>query len=243
MFSAPSRIVGKGSETFFRVEVSVSPLGVELEYTNDGLVYNKDAQSRFRTLQNLVLSELAKQKELFKNPPTLASLEAITPNWGFVSSGGVFSFSPYAELQTDIDHDRLPCLADIQLKCIEISRSTIRPYFKLHYLGPKKNEIDFEWVPPVQQKPPAISPDDIMEVSDVFNEKVGPSISLKNPVDLSREKAEAKAKINSAFQAAKEARAAAEAMAAEFYETYDLSDSESAFTEWLSDSDAESDSE
>jgi hypothetical protein len=243
MFGPPTRSNGKGGEAVYFLDVNATPLGIELEYTSDGLVYDKSAQPRFRTLQNLVISELAKERQLFKNPPTQASLEAITPNWGFVSSGGKAVFSPYSDLISDIKSDKLPCLVDIQLKRLEISRSTIRATWKLHYLGTRRNEIDFDFVAPVA---PAVAPivaEEITEVSDVDSTNMGTPLTLADPAARAREKEEAKAQIRAAFVAAREARTSAEELARNFYDSYDLSDSESAFTEWLSDSDLESDSD
>jgi hypothetical protein len=238
MFGTPSRITNKTGESVFKLDVNTSSLGAEIDFTADGLLYDKDIQTRFRSLQSLVLSELAKEKDLFKNPPSRAALESITPNWGFVSSGGRMIFSPYSNLISDIQSDKLPCQVDIQLKSLEISRSTIRPTWKVHYLGHRKPAIDLDW------NALAVSNEEIMEVSDVATQ--APSnqmITLQDPASRIREKLEAKQKIREAFAAAKLARHNAEELAANFYESYDLSDSESAFTEWLSDSDAESDSE
>lgn len=242
MFGSPSRITSKSGETVYKLDVCLAPLGAEFEYTVDGIIYNKDVQTRFRTLQSLVLSELAKEKDLFKNPPSLSALESITPNWGFVSSGGRMIFSPYSNLISDIQQDRLPCLVDIQLKSLEISRSTIRPTWKVHYLGNKKPEIDLEWETPVSNI--VSTGDEIVEVSDV-SAKSGNDVifSLADPAVRRQEKMQAKMQIREAFTAAEVARRTAEELAATFYESYDLSDSESAFTEWLSDSDAESDSD
>jgi hypothetical protein len=238
MFGAPVKSSLPDGTVVFSVDVSVTPIGAEIEYTSEGLHYAKDVQSRFRGLQSLVLSELAKEKSLFKNPPTLASLEAITPNWGFVASEGKMVFSPYAKLErVNIAPDLLPCLVDIQLKGLEITRSTVRPRFILHYLGKKNSEIDFDWPAPV---PPA----DLTEVSDVpFAEEGAHVVALADPAIKARQKAEAKAQIRTAFEAAKAARASAQALADTFYEAYDLSDAESAFTEWMSDEDSGSDSE
>ena len=240
MFGTPTRGSGKSGETVYFLDVNTTPLGVELEYTSDGLVYDKSTQPRFRTLQNQVISELAKERQLFKNPPSQASLEAITPNWGFVSSGGKAIFSPYSDLMSDIKTDKLPCVVDIQLKRLEISRSTIRPTWKLHYLGTRKPEIDFDFVAPAAVP---VTAEEITEVSDVGSAKEGAPLTLADPAARAREKEEAKAQIRAAFVAAREARTSAEELARNFYESYDLSDSESAFTEWLSDSDDESDSD
>lgn len=235
MFGTPTRKTNKDGQTVFHLDVNTTPLGVELEYTASGLQYGKEAQPRFRTLQNLVLSELAKEKQLFKNPPTLASLTAICPNWGFVSSGTTYIFSPYATLVSDIATSKLPCVVDVQLKGLEISRSTILPQFKLHYLGTRPPEIDIDWVDPAAPS----TVDEIVEVSDVPINTGGPMLTLADPAKQAREKVEAKARVRAAFLAAQEARTTAQSLAQTFYEAYDLSDSESAFTEWLSDSDNE----
>ena len=243
MFGTPVRSTDGSGGAIYKVDVNTTPIGVELEYGKDGLVYSKDTQSRFRTLQSLILSELSKEKELFKNPPTLASLEAITPNWGFILSGAKQIFSPYAILQTShLADDKLPCLVDIQLKGLEISRSTIRPIFKLHYLGPTKAEIDFEWPLPTQ------GGDEVIEVSDVFaSDGAADSsiITLADPALRRKERAALKAEIRTAFIAADKARDEAEAKAQAFYEKYsnDLSDAESTFTEWMSDDESESESD
>ena len=234
MFGTPVRTSNASGETYFQVSVNVSPLGVEMEYREEGLTYNKEAQSRFRTLQNLVLSELAKERSLFKNPPTQAALEAITPNWGYVQQPyGILSFSPYAKIEKpSFPESKLPCLVDIQLKALEISRSTIRSVWKLHYLGQPPSEIDFDWAPP---KP---AEGELEEVSDVPADGAENGVlTLTDPALRAREKAEAKARIKAAFASAQEARTSAEKLASDFYDKYDLSDSESAFTEWLSDSD------
>jgi hypothetical protein len=55
---------------------------------------------------------------------------------------------------------------------------------------------------------------------------------------------EEKERVRTAFRSAEDAKYAAEEMAARFYAKYDLSDSESAFSEWASDqSDEDDDSE
>ena len=65
MFGSPSRITNKSGDTVYYLDVNTSSLGVEIEYTSDGLIYNKEVQPRFRSLQSLVISELANEKQLF----------------------------------------------------------------------------------------------------------------------------------------------------------------------------------
>jgi hypothetical protein len=241
MFGAPVRTFDSSGTTVYKVDINTTPIGVELEYSKEGLTYSKDAGPRFRTLQSLVLSELSKEKDLFKNPPSLASLEAITPNWGFVLSGGKQIFSPYSVLDAShIPAEKLPCLVDVQLKALEISRSTIRPLFKLHYLGPAKAIIAFDWPETCNS-----AVDEVVEVSDVPSAGDGAVITLSDPAQRQRARLSEKAEIRAAFAAVETARVAAEAKAKEFYEKYtdDLSDNESAFTEWMSDEESESESD
>jgi hypothetical protein len=124
----------------------------------------------------------------------------------------------------------------LQLTSLEISRSTIRPTF---LAVPADDRIDIEWGAavgaPAQQGSAgaATAADELEEVSDVPEAAEG-VILLADPAVKAREKAAAKAHVREAFEAAETARAEAEAAAAAFLDAYDLSDSESAFSEWLS---------
>jgi hypothetical protein len=70
----------------------------------------------------------------------------------------------------------------------------------------------------------------------------GGAMKIKDPAVLAREKAEAKERVRTAYRAAESARQAADAMASQFYSAYDVSDTESAFSEWADlESDDDSD--
>jgi hypothetical protein len=130
---------------------------------------------------------------------------------------------------------------DLQLASLEISRTTIRPTFNA-VARIDDGRIDRDWAPAsaaagansltfVGSAGPA---DELEEVSDVPEAADG-VITLADPAVKAREKAAAKAQVRAAFEAAETARAEAEAAAAAFLDVYDLSDSESAFSEWLSE--------
>ena len=62
---------------------------------------------------------------------------------------------------------------------------------------------------------------------------------LQDPAVAERKKAEAKERIRAAFRTAEQATRDAEQMASEFYDVYDLSDNESAFSEWMEEESSE----
>ena len=232
MFGPPVRQVSPEGEVSFTVSVTAPLMGIQLVCEQSGIVCDWAVQPRFSLLQAQILSELVQERALFKNPPSVESLAAITPNWGFVTVGGKGTLSPYTIVLFDADKSRYPCMIDLQLSRIEISRTTIRPTFTMIYVGPKVPTavIDFEW--PGGRRGSA---DELEEVSDVPNATEDGIVTLIDPAMKEREKAAAKAVVRAAFAASAEARARAEEFAEDFHAKYDLSDSESAFSEWLSE--------
>jgi hypothetical protein len=219
MFGVPVR-----EGDLYNVPINSKPIGVRLRVdASASIVPDFTYQSRFAALQKQVLTELTKEKSLFRVTPSLDSLEAITPNWGFIRlASSKDQISPYTLLEMQNVEDRLPCIADMQLVGLTISRSRIAPRFRVLYVGaapPEQTVIDFDWA--------ASDGEECIEVSDV--PAADGTIRL---VDHAREKAAAKAVVRAAFMEASAARARADELADKFLETYDLSDDESAFSEW-----------
>jgi hypothetical protein len=156
-------------------------------------------------------------------------LEAITPQWGFVLVNGEARISPYTAIDVSGVSSQSPCVVDLSLVALNISRSTIQPRFQATFLEPKGGVIDLEWGSP---------PEEMEEVSDIGANAEG-AVTLIDPATLLRQKKAAKEVVREAFRQADLLRKEATAKADLFYETYDLSDSESAFTDWAG-SDAES---
>ena len=130
--------------------------------------------------------------------------------------------------------EHVPGFVDFVLEGVYMSRSTIRPRFTAVFLESAGTDvIDFEW-DAAEAEPVS----ELEEVSDIPDAVEG-TLTIKDPATLAREKAETKARIRAAFAAADAARAAAEDDAARFYGTYDLSDNESAFTEWMSEDESD----
>lgn len=226
MFGAPVR-----DAQAYKIAVNVNPLGVRLRMNTDSKIMSDfSVQHKFAALQRQVLSELVKERSLFRNAPTLDSLEAITPNWGFIRiSDGEAKLSPYTTLDASAIVGKIPCMVDLQLVELKISRSTIAPCFKVLYVCPAPVEshtvIDFDF--------DAAEGAECIEVSDV--PATDGVVHLVDPAQREREKAIMKAQVRAAFTEAQVAREKAEDMAHAFLEKYDLSDAESAFTEWEED--------
>jgi len=184
-------------------------------------------QPALTALQRRVLVELTRTPGLFGKPPNLASLEAITPQWGFVLVDGEARVSPYTTIDLRGVAGASPCVVDLSLVSLTISRSTIQPRFQATFLESKGGVIDLDWDSP---------PEEMEEVSDIGANAEG-AVTLIDPATLLRQKKAAKNAVREAFRKADLLRKEATAKADQFYETYDLSDSESAFSEWA-DSDA-----
>ena len=182
-------------------------------------------------MKSHMLSELTTNKQLFRQTPTLDMLEVITPIWGFLSkTPRDIILSPYTIVITDSKPQKVPCYVDFELTGLIVSRSTIRPSFRYVVLGfpPAQDVIDFDWGEEAQVQ-------ELEEVSDIPAVADSESMELRDPASVRREMLEEKERVRNAFRTAEEAKYAAEEMAARFYAKYDVSDSESAFSEWASD--------
>lgn len=232
MFGVPERRTNTDGSYFFVPLVTPKGLGVRATLTVENKVEpDITFQSNFRSLQDSVLSDIMKNRQLFKNPPTLESLQAITPNWGCIVSNKELKWNSYMQIALPaLTAEQLPAYVDFQLVGLSITRSTISPHFQIEFLECIKGEIiDFEW-------PSGVGRDELEEVSDIASTIDG-NLTLRNPAQFLKEKLERKHLVRNAFINAEAARVQAEEMAKKFCSEFDLSDDESAFTEWTSDSD------
>ena len=248
-------------------------LGLKLQATTPTtLLPDVAAVKVFEAMRMQALNELTKTEQLFKNKPTLASLDSITPKWGVIyneteakhrnGKGSVLpAWSPYTQFEFPSTLDT-PCLVDLVLTAILITRSTISPKFGVVFLGhesPKssKNVIDFDWSPSGDQKASSSgdpkgssnavsngtseSTKDLEEVDDISEMDLG-TLTLKDPVAVEKEKNDAKEYVRDLFRTADEARATAIQAMGEFFRRYSVSDDESQFSDWVEeDTDASSD--
>ncbi len=241
MFSAPERVVSANGESYFKVNLLFPKLlGTQfiLASPSGQLETNNAAIALFEGMQSVMLNELMHNKQLFKNAPTKQSLETITPKWGIVLFEGKAQWSPYTTIQipTDFSKREFPARVDLSLKSLHISRTSIKPVFEAVYVGPvqESNVIDFDWSTDALEAAAELS-----EVSDIAAAMEGDAdcIELRDPASIRQKRAQAKQAIRELYHQADEMRERADDAAAKFYEEFDLSDGESAFSEWQSDND------
>lgn len=230
MFGTPERVTRDSIVQFFVPLVTPVPLNVELEYTNTLPSPELSIQNKFSELQELILQGLTRHKSIFKTLPTYESLKGICPIWGIVLQDGAPSWSPYTNILTKNIATK-PCFVNLLLNGVFISRSTISPQFEAVFAKEYAVEVDdLEW-------DEAVGTTEITEIDDVPSESG--TVTIKGPAVLEREKRAAKERVNEAFRVAAAARETAEHEADLFYAKYDLSDSESAFSEWMSDNESD----
>lgn len=230
MFGTPVR----DSESTAFIVPLVKPIkaNVLLELTAQGLVPTLSYQEQLQSMKTSVVQELTLCHQLFKNPPTLSSLLAITPNWGFVKGESGVQLSPYTRITIrGLDSTTVPCMVDLVLESVSISPATLSPIFGVEFVKTLSDVIDFEWTP-------VAAKEELEEVSDVTNTEDG-VLTLMNPAEKIRAKLAAKERVREAFRASQLAHNNAVNLANSFMDEFDLSDSESAFSEWMSEDDEE----
>ncbi len=200
------------------------------------LIPDTSTQSVFQDLRTRALTDLMNTSNLFKNKPTMESLESITPKWGVVYQDSAkspqASWSSYTQLVFD-SKVSYPCVVDLELVSIQITRSTICPTFNVVFLEKESpsSVIDFEWS--AASAPPPNK--EVEEVDDITAIETSEILHLRDPVKAEQEKEDAKEYVRSLFRTADEAREQAlDAMRA-FFDTYSPDDDESNFSEWMAE--------
>jgi hypothetical protein len=215
-------------------------LGLKLKApTPTTILPDVSTQSVFQDLRTRALTDLMNTSNLFKNKPTLESLESITPKWGVVYQDSAkapqASWSSYTHLVFDTDLS-YPCIADLELTSIQITRSTICPTFQVVFLDKESptNVIDFEWS--AASAPVNKEVKDVEEVDDIPALETDTGIlQLRDPVKAEQEKQDAKDYVRSLFRSADEARQQAMDAMRAFFDTYSPDDDESNFSEWMAE--------
>lgn len=230
MFGTPERVTQNNVVQFYVPLVAPVPLDVELEYTNEMPSPELSIQHKISYLQESVLQGLTRHKTIFKTNPNYESLKGICPTWGIILQDAIPSWSPYTSIIMKSVTTK-PCYVDLVLRGVYISRSTISPHFEAIFRKAFASEVDdLEW-------DETVGTSEITEVDDMPVESG--TLVVKGPAVMEREKRAAKERVHEAFRVAAAARETAEREAELFYAKYDLSDSESAFSEWMSDNESD----
>ncbi len=241
-FGIPER---QPDQSFFVPYLHRNQLNTRVKVTAEGIMPTLEHQPRFQQYQSTILQKLVSNRQLYKSAPTLESLQCMTPAWGFIKTGsGEIQLAKTTIIRNNIPASKWPCLADFVLNGLKISRSLIQPVFDLVFVESLESAhvIDFDWG--VEDATGSGTGNDLEEVSDVsfMDMASGGAMKIKDPAVIAREKAEAKERVRAAYRAAEAARETADNLASQFYSTYDISDTESAFSEWA-DLESEDDSD
>lgn len=213
-FGTPSRFTTTAGEVVFEIPIKparLTPLGLCLSSPSD---WDRAAEAGFMAFREMMLHELIAEPGLFRNPPTFKTLDGMTTHW--IGQVKMLKADPPIRV------------FDLVLKKLQISRSRIDPVWEL--VEAATDSIDFDWGGGT-----AAASTELEEVSDVPVSAGDESpFILTDPVAKERAKLTAKSQIRQLFATAHNARLEAETAAAAFLDTYDLSDTESAFSEWMS---------
>lgn len=193
-------------------------LDIQVPVESGKLIPSVEFQPAFDELRQRVLLELPKNKQLFKSAPSYASLDSITPPWGFVTTSSGVSLSPYLQISSSVEDD-FTGKVTFSLIAVLISRSSVIPHFQIE---PVKTVIELDWA----------QDDELAEVSDIPSADEVSELRLIDPAAKERKKQAEKERIRELFRVA-------EAEAAEWLEKYNPSDTESAFSEWMGEDEDE----
>ena len=212
MFSNPTRTKVIKEDGYSLPLVAPVQLDVKVKAENGKIVPSLEYQAAFDNLRHSVLVELPKNKQMFKTVPSYASLDSITPPWGFVSTSDGVTLSPYAQLSSNVDAGFNGDVT-FSLVAVLISRSSVIPHFQIDAV---KNVIELAWG----------EDNDLAEVSDIPSADGASELRLVDPAVREKEKRLEKERIRDLFREAHE-------LAEAWYEKYEPSDTESTFSEWV----------
>jgi hypothetical protein len=246
MFGIPERRA-EGNTVYFYVPMA-TPISLDVRLQMNAkltIVPDPSIQAKVTSLQKAVLMELTKTEALFKNKPSYESLERITPQWGVIyDAENKPCWSQYTEKEFFFNVKEgayINCIVDLELIGILITRSTISPKFAVKFVSAASADvIDFDWQ--ITAAPAPVK--EIEEVSDLGAAEADVNtLTLRSPVLIAKEKAAAKEQVKVLFRTAEDAREAALDAMASFFNKYEVSDTESQFSDWLSDDDESTNSE
>ena len=185
-----------------------------------------EMQNHIETMRESLLIAIAQTPSIFKSAPTMQSLQAITPVWGFLFqsgfSEGVWGPNGYVEKENPDLHPASGDSAQLSMKGLEISRRSILPIWGEVMVGPTCIDFDFE------EDVDAVEDDrSVCSVDFIPVEEGSATVCLR---DEATRKRAAKAQVREALRRAHEARRAAEAAEEAFFGEFDLSEDESDFS-------------
>lgn len=230
VFETPERRTTEKGEPYFVCRLTKPGYAVphDLEWQKNALVPVLTVQKLITELRSTVLKLLMENRSLFRNPPTLDSLQAITPPWGILIRGTQMEWSTVNKWELDPALQGKSAIVRLVLTGIEISRSRINPVWTVSVVQilPETPEgvIDFEFGE-VSEVKSVTSEDFDRDDSDI--------VALQDPRER---KAVLKSQVRELLTKAAEARLAADDAMDRFFDEFDLSEGESDFSDTESES-------
>ncbi len=228
VFEVPERQVD-GS---FKVKFAHPPVltVAELRWERDATLPTPELslQSAINALREKTLRDLTKNKALFSATPSLATLSAMTPMWGMlVRAGGVPEWSRqdlWGKRPESVVGKRV--VVQLIAEAVVISRQSIVPVwgYVIKKVLPEAAaviDLDFGSAGAEEEDGMSVHSDDLVAEEGVVN--------LKDP---DQRKQHMKAHVRQLLQAAQDAKVVADKAMNEFFSEFDLSDTESGFSDW-----------
>ena len=236
MFEIPEKkTAADGSPYFMSALKEPIALPVELKCESGRLVPNIQVQTHIQSLRIAVLEGLCEARGLFKTPPKLERLEAITPVWGIVIVGSgsgtddlkwhTFNVWDQAAVKAADGH-----IVHLVLKAVEISRHSVLPVWSLSVLRripelPASTAIDFDFGDDEGQEGGE------GDVCSIHSSDLDFEEGVVHLMDASERKRICKQNARELLRRAAEAQMAADAAVDRFYADFDLSEGESDLSE------------
>jgi hypothetical protein len=236
MFAAPESQPTTEGPRYYVALTNARTLPNRLSFINT-LVPDVDINEPLDQIKDEILKDLVHNKQLFKHPPTLSSLTALSPPWGVVLDGEVKRWSPTSTFRNMESMNAIPDASYVHLvlEGLYVSRSRISPVFSIKFVStiPALPTIEFDF-------DDAGSLEEVSDFPEVGGDNV---VLLTDPTIRRKAKADAKRSIKEAFTIADAAHEAAAQRAHAFLDEFDLSDNESGFSEWLTEDEDENEDE
>lgn len=236
MFAAPESQPTSEGPRYYVALTTARTLPNRLRF-QDTLVPDLDINAPLDDIKNEILKDLVHNKQLFKHPPTMSSLTALSPPWGVVLDGETKRWSPTSTFRNLESKATIPdsSYVNLVLEGLYVSRSRISPVFTIKFLStiPAQVAIEFDF-------DDAGSLEEVSDIPEVGGDNV---VLLTDPAIRRKAKADAKRSIKEAFVIADAAHEAAAQRAHAFLDEFDLSDNESGFSEWLTEDEDENEDE
>lgn len=203
-----------------------------IEYDGNSLIPNIEFQTALEPLVQTLLAAVAEAPALFRTPPTLKSLQAITPVWGAVLQDGAFVWNPLSGELPKLPKECVgrPARVELSLEGLRITRLSILPMWAIHSIqavagrSSSPDQIDFDFNVDAEDTRSLVSAGSIETDTAADN-------TVFELHDMAREKQEYKQRVRELLRRAKAYRLEAETALEHFLEEYDLSEDESDFSD------------